>query len=504
MLTRLKVSGFKNLSDVDIRFGPFTCIAGGNGVGKSNLFDAIKFLSFLSDKPFSDAASSLRTKNDSFIKGSSIVNVFHRVGGEYTNKISFEVEMIIPQEGEDELGQPAKATYNFLKYTLILGLNTSSNNSNSKGFVQILKEDLSPINKSKANKHLLFNHAYKWRNTVIQGKRNVPFISTIMSDKDETLINLHQDGGSSGKPRPFLAKNLPRTVLSTARYSSETPTILLARREMQSWKLLQLEPSSLRNPDELAKYSYRSCLGSDGANLPSTIYRLENYNSKGEYEPDNSIYTQLANRLAELIQDVKAVEVDKDEKRQLLTLQIVGKDGTSLPARSLSDGTLRFLALAVLDLDYSETGLICLEEPENGIHPERVPAILDLLQSIPVDPFEESSPDNPLRQVIINTHSPKVVREIPEQSLVYIELKEFIKNNKTRYKGAVLSALPDTWRVLKGRLKSTSKGKLLSYLNPNNTNLAWVKWAVGQKENIKKVKEREDLKALQQTKLFQE
>ncbi len=41
MLTRLKVSGFKNLVDVDVHFGPFTCIAGANGVGKSNLFDAI-------------------------------------------------------------------------------------------------------------------------------------------------------------------------------------------------------------------------------------------------------------------------------------------------------------------------------------------------------------------------------------------------------------------------------------------------------------------------------
>ena len=41
MLTRLKVSGFKNLVDVDVPLGPFTCIAGANGTGKSNLFDAI-------------------------------------------------------------------------------------------------------------------------------------------------------------------------------------------------------------------------------------------------------------------------------------------------------------------------------------------------------------------------------------------------------------------------------------------------------------------------------
>ena len=50
MLTRLRVSGFKNLVDVDVRFGPFTCIAGANGVGKSNLFDAIALLSALADK----------------------------------------------------------------------------------------------------------------------------------------------------------------------------------------------------------------------------------------------------------------------------------------------------------------------------------------------------------------------------------------------------------------------------------------------------------------------
>jgi AAA15 family ATPase/GTPase len=60
MLTRLKVTGFKNLVDVDIYFSPFTCIAGANGVGKSNLFDAIKFLSALADHTLIEAALSIR------------------------------------------------------------------------------------------------------------------------------------------------------------------------------------------------------------------------------------------------------------------------------------------------------------------------------------------------------------------------------------------------------------------------------------------------------------
>ena len=47
MLTRLEADGFKNLIDFAVDFGPYTCIAGPNGVGKSNVFDAIHFLSLL-------------------------------------------------------------------------------------------------------------------------------------------------------------------------------------------------------------------------------------------------------------------------------------------------------------------------------------------------------------------------------------------------------------------------------------------------------------------------
>ena len=70
MLTRLKVSGFKNLVNVDVRFGPFTCIAGANGVGKSNLFDAIRFLSALADKPLVEAALSVRDEGGRYRRSS--------------------------------------------------------------------------------------------------------------------------------------------------------------------------------------------------------------------------------------------------------------------------------------------------------------------------------------------------------------------------------------------------------------------------------------------------
>jgi len=100
------------------------------------------------------------------------------------------------------------------------------------------------------------------------------------------------------------------------------------------------------------------------------------------------------------------VRADRDEKRELLTLLLTDGCGTELRAKSLSDGTLRFVALTSVEIDPTHTGLVCMEEPKNGIHPERIGALLRLLQDIAVDTTLEVADDNPLRQVIVYTHSP--------------------------------------------------------------------------------------------------
>ena len=106
MLTRLKVDGFKNLVGIDVSFGPFTCIAGPNSVGKSNLFDAIAFLSALASRPLLEAALSVRTEQE---PGADARSIFHRVGNHTVEEMSFEAEMLIPPTGTDDLGQEAKA-----------------------------------------------------------------------------------------------------------------------------------------------------------------------------------------------------------------------------------------------------------------------------------------------------------------------------------------------------------------------------------------------------------
>jgi len=191
MLTRLKISGFKNLVDVDVRFGPFTCVAGANGVGKSNLFDAIRFLSALADRTLIEAANSVRA-NEEFVRAADSRSLFTRQGERYLKKMSFMAEMVISAEGEDDLGQKAKASTTLVQYSLVLGYR-EDNNQGFNGTLEILSEDLNPIPLGDVTKHLLFPHtASSWRKTTVRGRRTVPFISTEGKGK-ERLIKLHQD-----------------------------------------------------------------------------------------------------------------------------------------------------------------------------------------------------------------------------------------------------------------------------------------------------------------------
>lgn len=458
MLTRLRVSGFKNLVGVDIGFGPFTCVAGANGVGKSNLLDAIVFLSALADGPLLDAALSVR---DQGAKTGDIRGLFHHVGDRFDDEMTFRAEMIIPEHGTDDLGQQAEASATFVEYTVAVRYKRDES-ARALGSLELVKEELKHITLGEAAQHLPFGPSRAWRDRVVKNRRRTPnYISTEGTGADR-VINVHQDGGSSGKPQKLLAANLPRTVLSAAN-SAESPTATLVKREMQSWRLLQLEPSSLREPDS---FTAPIELASDGAHLPATLFHLANGPNESGLE-SAEVYAEVANRLSELIDDVRSVYVDKDEHRQLLTIYAKGRDGTAYPARALSDGTLRFLALTVLAIEPNSRGVICMEEPENGIHPARIPAMIQLLRDLATDVREEQSEDTGsyLRQVIINTHSPSVVMQVPDDSLVMAEPVE-VSEDHVAFKALQLRCLPGTWREKAGNLPPISKGRLLEYLNP--------------------------------------
>lgn len=447
MITRIKIHGFKSLVDTELYFGPFTCIVGANAIGKSNFFDALSFLSNLADKTIIEATKSVRSENQ---KHSNIRDIFYRSGSDYISQMTFEVDMLVPQRGIDDLGQVAEATITSLRYTLKLELNNEIGDNEP---IRILEEELRPVTQTETKRNIHFDYKKEWIESILQGRRSTsnPFIST-----DEDKIKLHQDG-NKGRTTDFISQKMPRTLLSTV--TAESPTAFLARQEMRNWMMLQFEPSALRQPNSI--YEVKNAeIKANGLNLPATLYRLQSE------KIDKDVYQSLTNKLKELVEDVVEISVDKDEKRDLLTLQVKFRDGLTLPAQSLSDGTLRFLGLAIIEEDSSGSRLICLEEPENGINPKKVYEMVELLQGMATDCCFEVDEDNPLRQVIINTHSPIVVGVVSDESLYLAKGKEMYYdsfNRKITYTG--FSALNDTWKTIHRLAETTSLGEISAYLD---------------------------------------
>jgi predicted ATPase len=454
VLTRLEVSGFKNLSNVDVRFGPFTCIVGFNAAGKSNLFDAITFLSLLADRPFGEAAELVRgTENE---RTADPRDLFWNSAENKNPRLKLAAEMIVPSRIEDELGQPATASMTFLRYEIELGYEAASKTSRA-GRIVLLSERLGHITQRDASRHLLFPHSPQmFRKEVILGRRSgAEFIST-----EGDTIQVHADGGSRGKPLPASTTRTSTSVLSTTR-TKDSPTILAARREMQQWRRIALEPSAMRSAD---RFTDSSIVGSDGRHVPAALSRL----AQAENRPE-ALYARVASRLNDLSGlQVSKLWVEEDQVRELLTLRVEENSGNSVPARALSEGTLRFLALCTLLEDSSINGVLCMEEPENGLHPDNVPAMIELLRDIAVDPKLKPGPDNPFRQVIVNTHSPLVVDLVSDDELL------IARSSGDSSTGTVsFYSLANTWRAIAHPAFTVGRGALSPYSPPRKGQLAF-------------------------------
>ncbi len=111
------------------------------------------------------------------------------------------------------------------------------------------------------------------------------------------------------------------------------------------------------------------------------------------------------------------------------TVQIFLIEGNfSIPATRLSDGTLRYLCLLALLLDPAPPPLICIEEPELGLHPDILPKIADLL----IDASKRT-------QLIVTTHSDVLIDALSEtpESVLICEKQE----GKTQIKRLERSAI---------------------------------------------------------------
>ena len=383
MITKIEIDGFKSFSNFEMTFTPLTIVAGTNASGKSNLFDALHLLQKLTESDLRTAFSGERGEPIELFSQYSEKN--------YAHLISINVEMLIDKHIKDNWGSEATLKYTRLRYELKI-----ERKQNSQGLdeLHVVHEELRNIKHNDddwVRDFIPSNNKYTWRPKVSSGRRGKPYIHT-NTIGNTISFKIPQDGKAGGKSTPGNA--ISQTILSSMN-SVDFPHAFAAKEEIRKWKFLQLNPEALRQP---SRYLADSSISPEGNNLAATLFRIK------QDDPYN--IKLISQKLNNLLPNIIEIDVINDKPNQQYLVKVKSEDNVEYTSRVLSEGTLRLLVLCILLNDDTFKGLLCFEEPENGIHPSRIDTMVELLNDLSIN-FDE--PESPLRQVIINTHSPTLV-----------------------------------------------------------------------------------------------
>ncbi len=425
MITKIEIDGFKTFIKFQMEFAPLTIIAGTNASGKSNLFDAMQLLSRVVDMDLKTAFSEQR---------GNATELFTQYDNEFGgNEMSFAMELLLDKNIKDNFGGTAILKYTRLRYVIKIKQIMTERGVQE---LVIVSESLNPIRHDDdkwISIYIQKKGLEKWRPKVVTGKRGVAYIDT-----DNDRVNLRQDG-KGGIKKEFSLNNINQAILSVVN-SVDFPHALAAKEEIKSWRFLQLNPEYLR---QASSYLAKDNITHTGQNLAAAVHRIKSN--------DPSLLKLITRRLNALLPSITSVDVIDDKVGKQFVLEIETQDGRTFTSRVLSEGTLRLLTLCVFLYDKDYKGLLCFEEPENGVHPARMKLTAELLMDL-VSHFENDD-DNELRQLIVNTHSPVLVGETFKQSnqnLCRIWLSQLVSHfatfNNKKHKIQVTRMLP----VVKG------------------------------------------------------
>ncbi len=403
MLTRIETDGFKTFEGFGMDVGPFLVILGPNGSGKSNLFDAIRFLSHLAGTDLRTAVKGLRGEPHELFR--------RQADGSPGSRMSFAVEVLLDREVRDPWGGTVQLSHSRVRYKVEIERRTDE-----RGIERLV------VGKEEARPILARDERWRpggqapsgqFRQCFMRYGRRTAWLSTTSAGKSASF-QIHQDGRAARKRSAEAAE---ATVLSSVT-SAEFPHLYALREELRSWRFLQVDPVALRRPSPTTA-SER--LEPDGVNLATVLARIQ-AETKTETRPKGTL-ADIAADLTSLVPGVVNLSVEEDTRNREYRVDIGMRDGPPFTSRVVSDGTLRILALLTLMHDPKHRGLVCFEEPENGVHPSRLKAMIRRLREMVSDPAsEEVDGQEPLSQMLLNSHSPVVLSPLREGEIMFADM----------------------------------------------------------------------------------
>lgn len=383
MIQRVRVRGYKSLRDADVALPvPLAVVMGPNASGKTNLFDALALLARLgTQSSLEEAFGGHRGRViEAFSFGAGgVAEALTRAALSLRLEADVELSDAVVHETEQEIARQrsvfadakperaARVVERHLRYAITLEYRPPERR------LAVVDESLVALG----------------RGGEVRESR-APFVSRV----GEQAIGLRLEG-QPARPAAFEAGG-PGTVLSRPAYAPHYPHVEAMRRELAGWRFYQLEPRRLRADNDLEA---AASPGRSGERVAAFFDTLE------ARHPERLRAATAA--LRRLLPTLSGLSVERTGDGFLRL--VVHDDGAPVPARLLSEGTLRLLGLVAALNAADGASVVALEEPEASVHPRRIGELARLL--------EESARAGGF-QVLVNTHSPLLASGVPDGSLV--------------------------------------------------------------------------------------
>ncbi len=388
MLTRIHIRGYKSLDGCTVRLAPLTVLFGANAAGKSNFLDALQLLSRMAAGP------TLKDAFDPPCRGKPLESFTLGGGGLKgllaRDRLSFSIEADLR-----------------LSDAVVDAVEREIRTLRQPG------RDGAPDDRGR--------HAVRVRERDLRYRIEVEMIprTGVLRVADEYLGALNREGEPKRTRRPFLERQgdrlhlrhegqshptyierfLDRSILSMPHYAPHHPHLSAARRELAGWLFFYFEPRERMRASSPVKETRH--IGPMGEELASFLNTMK-ANDPGQFKG-------VEKALHLLIPSIEGIEVEIGEIGEVeIRLR---ENGAAIPARAVSEGTLRMLGLLALAGANEAPTLVGFEEPENGIHPRRIELVAELLKT------RQSQGS---AQTIVTTHSPILPDRLPEESLYVV------------------------------------------------------------------------------------
>ncbi|KQB43346.1 SMC domain protein [Flavobacterium daejeonense] len=375
-IEKIRIKNFKVYQDTEIRDLPNMCVfLGANGTGKSTLFEVF---GFLSDALKSNVKTALN-------KRGGYKEVYSRNG---VGDIEIEIKFRNPDV--DGKKQP------LITYELSVCLGETN--------MPVVSKEVLSYRRGQYGKPYKFLEFVKGKGNAIINESE--FESAKQEFKEE------REEQTLDSPDILAIKGLGQFQKFNA--------ISSFRRLLENWYVSNFQIQAAQNIEDTGLSEHLSTSGDNLAQVTKYIY--ENY-------PDT--FQKILDKMKERVPGIDKVEATETIDGRIVLQFSDGSFKDPFISRFVSDGTIKMFAYLVLLNDPKPHPLLCIEEPENYLHPE---LLIELAEE-----FRDYA--NRGGQVFISSHSPDFVNALELDELFWLNKNKGFTSIKRASDDEAISSL---------------------------------------------------------------